>query len=336
MFKFGKQKIKKEPSAPDLDSKLAEQIHVMPKRFYIPTKKKPTFLVIIIIVGVILIGGLASVAYYFYLALKDNQAPVPVNTNQALNTNQEVNNSNQDSNSNQNQNIDVNINANTNTATTTETNANTNVNINVNENINANININTNTDYNFSQPLPSAPDSDQDSLTLAEESLYGTNPEIGDSDGDGYTDGPEIINGYDPTRPALKLSDSGIFNTYNSPQYSIIYPAKWEVKKRDESEVLFTSTTGEFVEVLVLPNVNNYSLDRWYKDQFPEINLAQVTSVRINNLIGFRPPDQQNYYLMSENDKSKIFLLTYNTGSFTMTNFETTFQVMVKSFKSAL
>lgn len=45
-------------------------------------------------------------------------------------------------------------------------------------------------------------DSDQDGLSNQEEAVYGTNQNVSDSDGDGYTDGAEVKSGYDPTKPA--------------------------------------------------------------------------------------------------------------------------------------
>lgn len=45
-------------------------------------------------------------------------------------------------------------------------------------------------------------DSDQDGLSNDEEKLYGTNPNVKDSDGDGYSDGVEVESGYDPLKPA--------------------------------------------------------------------------------------------------------------------------------------
>lgn len=45
-------------------------------------------------------------------------------------------------------------------------------------------------------------DVDQDGLSNDEEKLYGTNPSVKDTDGDGYSDGIEVGSGYDPLKPA--------------------------------------------------------------------------------------------------------------------------------------
>lgn len=44
-------------------------------------------------------------------------------------------------------------------------------------------------------------DSDNDGLIYYDEYLYGTNPKKSDTDNDGYNDGDEVHNGYDPTAP---------------------------------------------------------------------------------------------------------------------------------------
>ncbi|MFA6254986.1 MAG: hypothetical protein WC675_03030 [Patescibacteria group bacterium] len=337
MFGIRKQKSEKKSKEvanlpPEVNSRLDQQIHVMPQRFYIQPKKKHSGLIIIIIVGILLIGGLIGVAIYLNQNLSQNQAPAPViNTNQPVNTNTNLN---QNVNTNTNTNTNVNLNTNVNVNTNTNTNTNVNLNTNVNVNTNLNVNTNTNTNTNASQPLPIAADTDRDNLTLAEESLYGTNPEISDSDSDTYTDGAELLNGYDPTRPAVSLVDSGLFSTYNNSFYSIIYPKNWRVQESNsgKTEVLFVSTTGEFVEVLVLDKDQNLSLADWYREQFSQSSLGQLTAVKINGIAGYRTLDNQSYYLMSAANPSKIFLLHYNVGNYTMTNFILTFQVMVKSF----
>lgn len=81
-------------------------------------------------------------------------------------------------------------------------------------------------DENKSEPLPSQKynisysfylDDDLDKLSNAEEIIWGSDPKISDTDSDGYQDGDEIKNGYDPLisgvgkgrlqeRPGLTLS----------------------------------------------------------------------------------------------------------------------------------
>ena len=54
-------------------------------------------------------------------------------------------------------------------------------------------------------------DSDQDGLTTAEERFYGTDPNVSDTDGDGFSDGEEVRAGYDPLGPGKLDSDNDGF-----------------------------------------------------------------------------------------------------------------------------
>ena len=298
----------------------------MPLRFYVAPKRSQGGLILIIIIGIILIVGLLGVAYYLNQNLNKNQTNQ--NTNQpVIQTNQnqpvqEVINQNLNANINLNENINVN------------TNANINLNSNTNINANANINVNTNVNVEASQPLPLAQDLDNDGLTLAEENLFNTNPDLADTDSDGYFDGAELLGGYDPTKKGITLANSGLFGSYSHPLYSITYPSQWTVKEQDaeKNEVLFTAGNGEFIEVLTIANNDKLNLADWYQREFPKVGLDKLTVVTINNLTGFRSSDNQNYYFSSP-DKSKIFVIVYNSGIATELNFSTAFNLMVKSFK---
>jgi hypothetical protein len=69
--------------------------------------------------------------------------------------------------------------------------------------------------------IPSAEvDSDQDGLSDAMETLYKTNPNNPDTDGDGYKDGDEVANGYDP----LIKSPNDKINRSNTPTNATISP----------------------------------------------------------------------------------------------------------------
>lgn len=54
-------------------------------------------------------------------------------------------------------------------------------------------------------------DVDEDGLNAAEEKYYGTDPNLADTDGDGYSDGEEVRAGYDPLGSGKLDSDSDNF-----------------------------------------------------------------------------------------------------------------------------
>jgi len=336
MFGFGKKteknaaavkpKKKPRPAAVDFDPNVAAKIHVMPQRFYLAPKKKNSALIMVIIVGFLLIIGVSAVGYFWLNNLKSKPTepidPVPA-VNQPA--------SNQNINREPAAKVNQNINANVNQATATNQNINLNSNVNLNSNPAVNQNTNSNVNTNVLQPLAQAPDIDGDKLTTAEEILFKTDPNQADTDSDGFDDGEEIINGYDPIHASLTLAESGLVQTYTTPNYSIVYLAAWQVKKIG-GDVIFQASSGEFVEVITVENSSGLSLANWYEQQFPGGG-ALVTAVTLNNLDGLRTPDRRNYYLINPNQLNSIYLLTYNVGNLNQTNFITTFNVMVSNFR---
>ena len=99
-------------------------------------------------------------------------------------------------------------------------------------------------------------DTDADSLTDIEEEIFDTDSGAWDTDGDGFYDGEEMVNLYNPRGTApVKLIDSGLVQEYVNPkrQYRVYYPIAWENGLVDEEgrQVLFSSITGDFIEILV-------------------------------------------------------------------------------------
>ena len=72
-------------------------------------------------------------------------------------------------------------------------------------------------------------DSDNDGLTDIEEILLSTGTSTPDSDGDGYVDGAEILNLYDPAGAGKLAANSNIALYENKTfAYEIFYPATWQ------------------------------------------------------------------------------------------------------------
>lgn len=190
-------------------------------------------------------------------------------------------------------------------------------------------------------PSPSSSDLDEDKLTDKEEELYNTYPKVADSDGDGYLDGNEVLNLYNPKMGGgSRLDMSGLVNPYINSiyHYSVLYSSSWLARPKDGTnfkEVMFMSTTGEFIKVEALENVNNLSLFDWYKGQTTTFDETKIQQKTEKDFAMISDKDGLNWYLQSTlpgGDK-RVYLISYNTTSNQQQTFNTTFLMMVKSFK---
>ncbi len=311
------------------------EIKTMPERFYVKKMKKQgkgpkTILVIVMLL--IVLGLMAGAAYLFTKSLEKEKRPTP-----------QVN-----APANAPVNVPVNVPANVNAPV-----------VNVPTNAPANIppvnvppapicgngvcetgedSTNCLADCPLPAPiiLPKAPDQDQDGLTFEEEKVFNTDSAKPDSDGDGYVDGLEVVNLYNPIGFApVKIEESGLVEVYTNPSfnYSIFYPKVWISRALDETnrEILFTSATGEFIQVIVEENFEHLSALDWYLAKTPDVTAAQVkTVVTKGGLSGIQSPDELTVYFASGD---YIFAIAYNVGTKTEVNFKSIFEMMVRSFK---
>jgi hypothetical protein len=99
-------------------------------------------------------------------------------------------------------------------------------------------------------------DTDSDGLSDIEERLFGSNTRLPDTDRDGFLDGNEVFNQYDPLRESpAKLLERSIVKKFDdtSVSWSFLYPSLWGVSiKTDESNqihVLITVASGENIKL---------------------------------------------------------------------------------------
>ncbi|MFH1867100.1 MAG: hypothetical protein ABIJ81_03405 [Patescibacteria group bacterium] len=186
-------------------------------------------------------------------------------------------------------------------------------------------------------PPVSSPDTDSDGLTDVEELLYGSLVDNQDSDNDGYLDGSEVIQGYDPIiGEGALLAASSYFFQYQNPQYnySLLYPAEWQIQSLDElsREVIFTSATDEFIQVIVQDNPELKSGAEWYISYVPSLSLSEVPTVTIGEFVAARSLDGLNLYLAVG---PQLITLSYNIGTHETADYLTTWQMMYQSFAIA-
>ncbi len=99
-------------------------------------------------------------------------------------------------------------------------------------------------------------DSDSDGLTDVEEALLGTNPQLADTDGDGYSDGSEVMNLYSPLAANQPLSADPSFSPatweakspLNSYTWTFLRPKAWLLNGESVMQaILSTDTSARFV-----------------------------------------------------------------------------------------
>lgn len=203
---------------------------------------------------------------------------------------------------------------------------------NVHTNSNTNVSVGNGNASTVSTPaVPDSVDTDHDLLTDSEEQLYGTRLSRSDSDADGFSDGEEVKNLYDPLGSG-KLSTSPQIDMYkNIPfSYSVLYPVGFKAEAVDTSNetVLFTSSTGEFIEVLVFENKDKITPRQWYISQFQDKATPQDL-VNKTGLKGVLAVDSSTVYFGNE---EYIYGLSYHIGTKNEQSFGTTFAMMYESF----
>lgn len=181
-----------------------------------------------------------------------------------------------------------------------------------------------------------SPDSDNDGLSdLEEQTLYKSDAQKPDADVDGYLDGHEVLNLYNPNgfKP-VKLEDAGLVTHFPNTVfgYTLLYPATWQAGPLDQDgkEVLFTSTTGEYVSVKVYPNLADAELKSWYLSRVPQVTADKVTSFKTKQgLSGLMSPDGLSVYFGRE---KLVYEIRYDIGVRVDANFMRTFEMMQQSF----
>lgn len=184
--------------------------------------------------------------------------------------------------------------------------------------------------------LTDSADIDSDSLTDMEEEIYSTDSGNFDTDADGYYDGQEVQNLYNPAGSApVKLIDSGLVREYVNPiwQYRVYYPAAWEsgVVDADARQVLFNSITGDFIEVAVDSMQAGEDFSAWFGRQAKEQKFSDLTSFTNRfKESGYKRQDGLVAYFIR--DKS-VYILLYNPGVTGFISFRHIMEMMAQSFR---
>lgn len=187
-----------------------------------------------------------------------------------------------------------------------------------------------------SRILPDSVDLDSDGLTDREEELFKTDPAVPDSDNDKYADSHEVYNLYNPSgKEPMKIIESGLVKEFTNPVfgYSVYHPVNWAVGAVDQNyrTVLFSTITGENIEIRVIDKENNEQLGDWFAKWAPTENFAELTA--FNSVFkekGWRRGDFLVYFF---EDKKRVYTIVYHLTDTTTVNFRTVIKMVARSFR---
>lgn len=179
-------------------------------------------------------------------------------------------------------------------------------------------------------------DADNDGLTdVEEQTIYNTVATQPDTDADGFIDGHEVENLYNPGgfKP-VKLEEAGLVTIYtnNVFGYRALVPQNFARGQTDTDgqEVLFTAQKGEFFAIAVHPNNKKVSIEDWYTLHAPHIQgEKQVAFTTKQGIKALRSPDSLIVYIARD---SIVYELRYDLGVQTQANFFHTFIMLQNSF----
>ncbi len=180
-------------------------------------------------------------------------------------------------------------------------------------------------------------DSDADTLTNLEEEIFLSDPEVYDTDRDGYYDGQEVANLYNPKGIApQKIIDSGLVKEYINPtyQYRFYYPSSWRVDPvaNDLQDVLLSADSGDYMEIRVFPKDEGMSFASWFASNLPGENFTAFSSFQNRfQVTGYRRGDNQVGFF--ETPKF-IYSVVYFYGEQEKNAFPHIMNVLLQSFRS--
>lgn len=179
-------------------------------------------------------------------------------------------------------------------------------------------------------------DTDKDELTDPAEELFTTDATLIDTDGDKYPDNHEIYHLYNPVgKEPMKLIDSGLVSKYTNPNfgYELYYPKSWAVGSVDpgNKDVLFSTITGENIEVRVLAKNSGESFADWFGRFAPAESFADYAPVEsVFKQAGFGRKDGLVYFFPTDN---QVFAVIYHTTNSNVVNYRIVNKLFMRSFQ---
>ncbi len=177
-------------------------------------------------------------------------------------------------------------------------------------------------------------DSDSDGLSDIEEAIIGSDLNLKDSDKDGYDDSSELLGLYNPAGND-KLADNSNIDQYENElyKYNVLYPSIWPIDNLlGDDSVMFKLDNSQFVQIIIMKNDNNATIEEWYKDSFGVSEIDQELVIEKEGWAGIKSPDNLTAYL-TKSGNDNIFVVSYNLGNSERRDYYNIFEMMISSLE---
>ncbi len=192
------------------------------------------------------------------------------------------------------------------------------------------------TENPFTQTVVPGKDSDSDGLTDLEENLlYKTNPNLPDSDADGFLDGNEVFHRYNPSGTAPgTLLDAGAVRLFDANGIQLSFPVPWQTSSPSDQKQSFESTTGETIQLTLFPVLDDTQqqtfINTWILEKGGQEQIIKTLSKGGYDL--YLTQDKLHALIVFD---SKIAEFVYDFGYKTTMDYLQTFQMMLNSITSS-
>lgn len=186
------------------------------------------------------------------------------------------------------------------------------------------------------EPLPPAGlDSDSDGISDLEEAIFSSESKNPDSDGDGFLDGNEVFNLYNPMgRAPAKLVGSDIVKTVDGPiGWSMSIPKAWNftLDSQDGSKATIDSGHGEKFVLNIERNETGGSVVDWYLAKHPGTDKSQLMVFKSKGgYEGIIGPDLLTTYILWGD---RVFIYEYDMVKQPFINYRTVYSMMLNSLE---
>lgn len=179
-------------------------------------------------------------------------------------------------------------------------------------------------------------DLDADVFTDAEEEVFGTDSGVWDTDADGYYDGQEVVNLYNPTGFApVKIIDSGLVREYIHPSfgYRVYFPASWESAAVDPEaeQVIFSAVNGDFIEARTFQKSATESFEEWFGRTVAGQSFSDL--VRTTNRFDTPGWRRRDHLVAYYETREAVFVLIYHPAVEEAIQYRHIMMMMRESFR---